>query len=311
VVAATGALTVSGTGFHLDGHPAFLFGISLFDALGEAPPSVQDLNALQEWGVNTVRVWAHWEEPIYQADGALTANGRSRLLTFVKRLQGRGMVLELVLLRPGQMPGQPYAIFNSEAARVRAVTEMTEALRDFRNVMFDLHNEHDHGDGPISHQAARALRDAVKAVDPARVVTISSTGGHLGRDAELSAEEEQNLREEAGDDPASVRVDVVAPHFPRTEDWAGATGPRVKAIRAGLDRIGRQIPVYLNEENRTEPPVVIEPAAYRRAMTEARQAGAAGWVFHTSAGFSLGRRPFLEALAPNERAALPQLLDKR
>ena len=307
----TGALSVSGTGFQLDGQSTFLVGISLFDALGSAPPSVADLNALQDWGVNTIRVWAHWQDPIYQADGTLSEAGRTRLLTLVKRLQGRRMVLELVLLRPGQMPGQPYAVFSSETARLRAVSETTTALREFRNVLFDLFNEHDHGDGPISHQAARALRDAVKAADPARIVTISSTGGHVGRGAELSKEEEQNLREEAGDAPDAVHVDVVAPHFPRTDDWASATGARVRAVRAALDRMGRQIPIYLNEEQRTDPPVKIAPDAYVRAITEARQSGAAGWVFNTDAGFSLGQRPCLDARAPNERAALPRLLDKR
>jgi hypothetical protein len=75
--------------------------------------------------------------------------------------------------------------------------------------------------------------------------------------------------------------------------------------------MGRQIPIYLNEEQRTDPPVAVAPDAYVLAFTEARQAGAAGWVFHTEAGFSLGQRPFLEALAPNERAALPRLRDKR
>lgn len=301
------ALTVVDTGFLLDGQPAFLFGVSLFDALGAAPPRVADLDALGHWGVNTIRVWAHWEEPIYQADGALTPAGRERLMTLVKRLQGRGMVLELVLLRPGQMPGQPYAIFASEAARVRAVSEMTTALRDFRNVLFDLYNEHDHGDGPISHAAARTLRDAVKAADPVRVVTISSTGGHLGDGGELDPDEEQNLRAEAGEGPDAVAVDVVAPHFPRTGDWAAATGGRIAAVRAALDRMGRKVPIYLNEEQRTNPPQVVPPQDYRRAIAEARKAGAAGWVFHTSAGFALHDRPFLDALAPNEREALRQL----
>ena len=306
VVAASGALTVSGSEIQLDGRPAFLFGVSLFDALGPNPPRVADLDALGDWGVNTIRVWAHWLVPIYQADGALTEVGRDRLLTLTKRLQGRGMVLELVLLRPGQLPGQPYAIFSSEAARVRAVTEMTVALRDFRNVLFDLYNEHDHGDGPISHQAARVLRDAVKAADPARVVTISSSGGHLGGGT-LGAEQERNLREEAGQGPDAVNVDVVAPHFPRTDDWAAATGARIGAVRAVLDAMGRKVPIYLNEEQRTDPPGLVPPEAYRRAMAGAREAVAAGWVFHTSAGFGLDDRPFLDALEPNEREALAQL----
>ena len=220
-------MSVAGKTLQIDGRPAFLLGVSLFDALGPTPPRDQDLDTLKSWGVGLVRVWAHWHEPIYQTDGALTAQGRSRLLQLVGRLQARGMILELVLLRPGQLPGQPYAAFSSEAARLGAVREITTALRDYRNVLFDLYNEHDHPDGPISHAAARTLRDAVKAIDPHRVVTISSTATHLVTPAgRVGPGEAANLREEAADTAGSVGVDVVAPHLPRTEDWAPATRGR-------------------------------------------------------------------------------------
>src|SRR5262249_48255643 len=159
----------------VDGQPTFLTGVSLFDALGSAPPRDADLDALGPWGVNTVRVWAHWHTPVYQSDGALTADGRLRLLALAGRLQSRSLILELVVLRPGQLPGQPVAVFASEAARLKAVEAITETLRPFRNVLFDLYNEHDHPDGPISHAAARALRDRVKAIDPSRLAARSRT----------------------------------------------------------------------------------------------------------------------------------------
>jgi len=34
------------------------------------------------------------------------------------------------------------------------VTEIASALREYRHVLFDVYNEHDHPDGPISHAAA-------------------------------------------------------------------------------------------------------------------------------------------------------------
>ena len=64
---------VAGTAVQIDGKPAFLAGVSLFDALGAVPPRDLDLDALTSVGINTVRVWAHWHEPIYQGEGALTA----------------------------------------------------------------------------------------------------------------------------------------------------------------------------------------------------------------------------------------------
>jgi Cellulase (glycosyl hydrolase family 5) len=307
--AASGAtLTVSSQTLQVDGRPVFVVGVSLFDALGPTAPRDQDLDALKTWGVNLVRVWAHWHEPIYRPDGTLSDQGRTRLLQLAKRLESRGMIFELVLLRPGQLPGQPFAVFTSEADRVNAVEAMTVALRDFRNVLFDLYNEHDHPDGPISHQAARVLRDKVKAVDPARLVTISSTEHHLvsttGEVAEAGA---VNLRGEAGAGAGEVAVDLVAAHFPRTNDWAAATGGRIRALRVGLDKMGRPLPIYLNEERRADGRTPLGADHYARAIAEARSAGAAGWLFHTAAGFELAKKPFLDALSPDEREGLQRL----
>jgi hypothetical protein len=300
-------LAVASRSFQLDGRPLFVVGVSLFDALGTTAPRDQDLDALKAWGVNLVRVWAHWHDPIYLTDGTLSPAGRTRLLELARRLESRRLIFELVLLRPGQLPGQPFAIFSSEAARLNAVDSITNALRDFRCVLFDLYNEHDHRDGPITHAGARKLRDAVKAIDPTRLVTISSTEHHFisanGTVAEAGA---RNLRDEAGDGPDAVGVDLIAVHLPRTDDWAVATGGRIRALRAVLDT-ARALPIYLNEERRADEGKSLGADSYARAVTEARNTGAAGWLFHTAAGFELAKKPFLDALSPDERAGLGRL----
>lgn len=307
----TPTLSLSAQGFQVDGRAAFLPGVSLFDALGPTPPRDQDLDAIKSWGVKIVRVWSHWHAPIYQADGTLTASGRARLLGLTQRLQSRGLILELVLLRPGQLPGQPFAVFASESARLRAVESMTVALREYGSVLFDLFNEHDHGDGPITHAALRVVRDKVKALDPDRLATVSSTEYHLiGGDDRVGEPQARNLREEAGNDAGSVGVDIVSVHLPRTKDWAAATRGRVAVIRDALDLIGRRLPVYLSEENRADGDALLPADAYGQAITGAREAGAAGWVFHTEAGFELGKRPFLTALNPQESTALSRLVPR-
>src|SRR5262245_57930853 len=103
-------LSVSGPRLALAGRPTFLVGVSLFDALGGTPPTNEDLDALESWGVRVVRVWAHWSEPIYGADGSLTRQGRTRLASLAARLRTRRLILELVLLRPGQLAGQRFAV---------------------------------------------------------------------------------------------------------------------------------------------------------------------------------------------------------
>jgi hypothetical protein len=126
-LAAGPAIAISGTQLALDGQETFLPGVSLFDGLGATPPRDDDLNALRQWGVKVVRVWAHWSAPIYDGDGSLSAAGRTRLAALIGRLRSRGLVLELVLLRPGQLPGQKYAVFASPEARIRAVTSIAHA----------------------------------------------------------------------------------------------------------------------------------------------------------------------------------------
>jgi len=78
-------------------------------------------------------------------------------------------------------------------------------------------------------------------------------------------------------------------------------------LRAVLDRAGRPIPIYLNEERRADDGKPLGAGSYARAVTEARSAGAAGWVFHTTAGFELTKTAFLDAISADERAGLARL----
>ncbi|MBE3071981.1 MAG: hypothetical protein IMZ67_03315, partial [Acidobacteria bacterium] len=282
---------------------------SLFDALGSTPPADSDLDQLVSWGVGLVRVWAHWNQPIYGPDGTITPGGRQRLLNLVARLGARRLVLDLVLLRPGQLPGQRFALFSSPAARLRAVREITSILRPYRLIFFDVFNEHDHPDGPISPAEGRMLRDAVKAIDPARIVAMSFTSADLlDTNSRVGVPGRRRLLDQIGPGPDGAGLDLLAPHLPRTHDWSSATGARVTALREALRALGRDVPVLLDEERRAEagePPLAAED--YLAAAAGARNAGAAGWILHTSAGFNLGKQRFVDALNVEERRALAGL----
>ena len=129
---APATITASGTAFHVDGRPAFLLGVSLFDALGTTPPRDADLDALVGWGVRIVRVWAHWEEPIYQGDGALTPG---RAIAGAGRTPAPAAILVLVLLKPANA-GAGSAIFQLKQARARGEGNDHRASA-YRNI-FDL-----------------------------------------------------------------------------------------------------------------------------------------------------------------------------
>jgi hypothetical protein len=305
VSAGRDTVEVSGARLLITGQARFLLGVSLFDALGTTPPRDEDLDALQRWGVSIVRVWAHWNDPIYASDGALTAPGRARLEQQIDRFRARRLLLELVLLRPGQLPGQRFAVFSSAMARERAVREITAALKPHRDVVFDLYNEHDHPDGPISHTDARRLRDIVKAIDPSRLVTISSTEYHFINSRGMFDDRGRaNLRREVGFDPQSVGVDLLAPHLPGP---GGAIGDQIRVLSDELKRAGRDIPIYSNEGQRARPGRPLSAEAYSQAIVGAHTAGAAGAVFHTAAGYDLKKQSFSDALNSDERRALFEL----
>lgn len=303
------ALSVSGEQLAINRQPRFLLGVSLFDALGSTPPSDSDLDQLARWGIDLVRVWAHWNEPVYDATGSLTPRGRERLVNLVTRLDAREMGLVLVILRPGQLEGQRFALFSTAAARLRAVREVTALLTPYRSVILDLCNEHDHPDGPLTVGEARQLRDAVKVLDPARIVTMSFTSANLlESDGAVGPAGRGILRAQVGSGQGSASVDVLTPHLPRTADWARVTAPRVTALRRALQLMGRPVPVLLDEEKRTEAGGPAIPAEeFLSAAAGARDAGAAGWFLHTAAGFDLRARGFVETLDTDERIALSAL----
>jgi hypothetical protein len=105
----------------------------------------------------------------------------------------------------------------------------------------------------------------------------------MSADSKVGDSEAKNLREEASQDAGCVGVDIVAAHLPRTDDWAAATGPRIAALRAALERIGRGgLPIYLNEERRAEPRSVLAADAYRASRPRSGRRG--GLAARTAAG---------------------------
>jgi hypothetical protein len=147
----------------------------------------------------------------------------------------------------------------------------------------------------------------VKAVEPKRLVNISSTATHVIAPAgTVGPGEERNIREEAGRGPGDVAVDILAPHLPRTQDWAATTASRIATLRTVLDRAGSPVPIYLSEE--IEPsPAGRSRRTCLRAAAGARRAQPAGCF--TPTPVRARARSFLTALAPTTRA-LEQLSDK-
>ena len=70
------------------------------------------------------------------------------------------------------------------------------------------------------------------------------------------------------------------------------------------------LPVYLQEENRRRwPGTSLTKDDFLQAARDAVSAGAAGWVFHTDAGFDLSASSFFDNLDDVELATIDELGD--
>ena len=98
-------LGISETQFTVNGAPTFLLGISYYGGLGAPQRFVeQDLDDLQRYGFNWLRVWATWGA--FQEDvSAVDSHGDARepyfaaLRWLIAQCDRRGMVVDITLTR--------------------------------------------------------------------------------------------------------------------------------------------------------------------------------------------------------------------
>jgi hypothetical protein len=264
--------------FLLNGKPAFLYGISYYGALGAPDAFVrQDLADMRRYGFNWIRVWATWNA--FGGDiSAVDGEGRprepylSRLKALVAECDRRGMVVDVTLSRGSGLP-------TPEAHR-RAVETLVAVLKPYRNWYLDLANERNIRDARyVSVDELRQLREAVKRLDPQRLVTASQ-GGDIGKD---------ELREYL----LTARVDFVCPHRPRDAASPAQTEVKTREYRAWMREMGRVVPLHYQEPFRRgygewQP----QAADYVTDLRGAKAGGAAGWCFHNgSTRGQTGERP--------------------
>jgi len=278
---------VSGDRFTLDGVPTFLLGVSYFDGKNW---HASDLDQLAARSFNLIRIWLDWsDQGFFDATGKLT-NGNA-LVDLVRAAAKRGIVVDVTILDTDLALSSP----------TTAVAESVAALAGEPNVLFDLANEHDHAGDTFSHADVTALALAARAADADAILTVSSQGGHIVDDLALVS---ANVDAEILD----TKLDLLTPHLTRTADFYDKTDQRVLTIKTYLKSIGKDVPVYLQEEaRRGHSGLDPSQAEFLQAATEARDAGAAAWVFHTDAGFDLATATFFDSLDPVEKSTVDAL----
>lgn len=189
---SAGELTISGTRFRLDGHPFPYTGVSFFNALyntnfnASSQARVAWLKKFQSYGINVLRVWGQWDNKrgfvdaspastLYRADGSLRPEHLATLKAILRDCDAQGVVVELVFF--AQESWRENTRLTPDAER-KAVEALARELMPFRNVTFQIWNEHD-------DERVIPLVKLIKSLDPKRLVTNSSGyAGDLGKDDE-------------------------------------------------------------------------------------------------------------------------------
>lgn len=290
-------LGIAGDKFTINGSPTFLLGVSYFDGRNYHE---SDLVSLRAKGFNLIRVWLDWRTDHYFDDNGNWLSGADQdLVRLADFANASGLVVDVTILDNNAPFG------TNESKRTRAVQNVTTLLKDRPNVFFDVANEHDHPGfvTPIEHSIGAELVSLVKQIDPDRIVTISSTGCHVICGTDISNIGKNNVKEEID----QVKVDVLTPHFLRSDTWADKLARRLSAVKSHLQSLNKNIPIYLQEENRRKNNTGPSKDDFFKAVRDAVNGGAAGWIFHTAAGFTLQSNTFFDNLDPTEREVVDEL----
>lgn len=309
-VAGATRLGLRDSRFTVNGQPTFLYGLSYYGALGASEEFLRrDLDDLQRFGFNWIRVWATWaafsnDVAAVAPDGAPREPFLGRLKRLLAECDRRGLVVDVTLSRGNGVTGPP-KLQTLEAHR-RAVETLVTALKPWRNWYLDLSNERNIRDQRhTSFEELRALRSRARELDADLLVTASHAG-------DLSRPDLQRYLEE-------VRVDFLAPHRPRDAGSPAQTPARTRACLDWMKELGRVVPVHYQEPfrrgfGRWEPAV----EDFLTDARAARDAGAAGWCLHNGdqraqpegrprRSFDLSSQRLFDQLDRVEREAIQRL----
>ncbi|MBM3236359.1 hypothetical protein FJZ31_08680 [Candidatus Poribacteria bacterium] len=265
-------LDIHGSGFLVNQKPTFLLGASYYGGLGASDDFVnRDLRELKHHGFNWIRVWATWSAfgnnvSAVDAEGKAREPYLSRLKRLCEKTDQLGMIVDVTLSRGNGIVGS--GSLPSFEAHLNAVTILTQELKQFRNIYFDIGNERNiHDRRHVTFEELRTLRNRIKALEAERLVTASHAG-------DIS-------REELRDYLTMVQVDFICPHRPRHAESPHQTAKKTQDYLHLMQELGRLVPVHYQEPFRRgfgswQP----ETQDFLTDLKNARRGGAAGWCLH-------------------------------
>lgn len=294
--AAQQVLAVQGDHFTVNGQPRFLTFISYFDGL-DAANHVSDFQFLRARGIDGVRIFPNWwtvapsafaGDTLIRPDGTLDPDTVQRFHWFLSDAEQNQLVVDMSFSVETVSTAASGAPTLTMAGLLHGLEAAAREFAGHRNVLFDLQNE-SNKNRPLqtvntsnlgfNEDELRALRAAVLAGDPTRIVTasVSDTG-----DADAAVRAQRTLQH------------VVAWHDPRGSTFAEDTFGHAQTLRGFGGPVYFQEPPKPSDVNRGED-------AFRLAVTSAKRAGAAAWCYHHGASHLLNDTTLQQTLDPVSR----------
>ena len=294
-------LGTQGQQFTLNGTPTFLIGVSYYGALSAGNDIEQikaDIDFFVSHGFNWARVWIGWigwdgtnrHGSAWWKDTPVPENVE-KLRQMVAYADSKSFILDLTthMCRNGYdgCQDQPW----ETVGQLKGCWQyLTNELRQYRNWYIDIANEHTVQDARyMSVHEVLEVRNAIKAIDPGRFVT-ASVPEDVGNCWEYVATEQQ---------------DFLTPHLSRGQDpWQYTCS----FLALALPRVHGK-PILLQEPFRNGYGYdQYEWSVFCRDLHDAIYCGAAGWCFHTDAGFDLHMMTFRNSLDRHEIEFMERML---
>lgn len=307
---ATVTVAVSSNGkFTIDGMETFLQGISYYNGIDWRQA---DLDAIAAAGFNLIHVYLDnqsifplGDDSIFNSNGSLKTTQSNNIHALIQYAGSKGIVVDMAIMHADTDPLNSSNWLTTATARNNAIINALTAYCSYPNVMFDLANEHVFG-AVYDTEAEMAdfmttARSVSSCVRPISYSSSEAGGAHIWNattDAVVGA---------TVDAEVATGINMIMPHDLRgAGDWYSRSQARATNLRAYLDSTGHvDMPVYFQEPNRRPKSpygggTAGAASQFLTAAQGAKAGGAAGWVFHTAAGFDLRSATFTSQLDSEE-----------
>lgn len=312
-------LGVGGTQFLKNGVPTFLWGPTYFDVLDWRQSDIDSAVAV---GANLFRILCDKQfapdgpsnvQTIFNANGSLRTTATNTLHAFLTACETAGAAVDVTILVGDGFPNSVDWL-TTQAARVAAITNAVNAFKTHPNVLFDVFNEYNYAPNLADPWGeTQVLLNAAFAAHPTGIIGASGGGGFRGLtpNGYWIEYDTESLITSQIDQYVAMGNSFGAPHNCRDRQWPAKCEARAVAIRAYLDSIGYNKPLYFSEEGRVGSTEDGDPSAAElvEAAVGARDGGCAAYIFHTGASFDMSVFSMFDQFTAGELSAFNNIED--